>query len=41
MKLEEILRNATILDKKDVQTDKVDIGTTVTIEFVEEAKHAV
>jgi transcription elongation factor GreA len=39
MKLEEILRNATILDKKDVQTDKVDIGTTVTVEFVEDSRN--
>lgn len=37
-KLEKVLRNAKILDKKEIQTEFVDHGTTVTVELVEESK---
>ena len=37
-KLEKILRNAQIIDKRDVMAEVVDLGTTVTVEMLGEGK---
>jgi len=36
LKLEKVLRNSIVYEKKDIQTDKVELGTTVTVEYIEE-----
>jgi transcription elongation factor GreA len=37
-KLEKTLRSAQILDKKEIKTDKIDVGTTVKVEYLDDNK---